>query len=79
MPDDYPRILSDIKRRIQQERLRAVMAANASMLLLYWDLGRVILERQQAAGWGSKIIDRLSHDLRETYPDMKGLSPRNLK
>lgn len=49
------------------------------MILLYWDIGRVILERQSAEGWGAKVIDRLSSDLREAFPDMKGLSPRNLK
>ncbi len=49
------------------------------MVLLYWDVGRVILERQSAEGWGAKVIDRLSSDLREAFPDMKGLSPRNLK
>ena len=47
--------------------------------LLYWDIGRLILERQQNSGWGAKIIDRLSGDLRDAYPDMKGFSPRNLK
>ena len=49
------------------------------MVLLYWDIGRMILERQDRAGWGAKVIDRLSADLRAAYPDMKGLSPRNLK
>jgi predicted nuclease of restriction endonuclease-like (RecB) superfamily len=49
------------------------------MVLLYWDIGRVILDRQEREGWGAKIIDRLSADLREAYPEMKGLSPRNLK
>ena len=56
-----------------------VMAANAAMVLLYWDIGRMILDRQERAGWGTKVIDRLSADLRAAYPDMKGLSPRNLK
>ena len=49
------------------------------MVLLYWDIGRTILARQDKAGWGAKVIDRLSVDLREAFPDMKGLSPRNLK
>ena len=49
------------------------------MVLLYWDIGHMILERQQNSGWGAKIIDRLAADLREAYPDMKGFSPRNLK
>ena len=79
LPDSYAAILREIKERIQTERLRVVMAANAAMVLLYWDIGRMILTRQKEEGWGAKIIDRLSTDLRETYPDMKGLSPRNLK
>ncbi len=55
------------------------MAANAAMVLLYWDIGRLILDRQQREGWGAKVIDRLSADLREAFPDMTGFSPRNLK
>jgi len=79
MPVDYAAVLGEIKRRIQEERLRVVMAANSAMVMLYWDIGRLILDRQEKEGWGAKIIDRLSADLCETYPDMKGLSPRNLK
>ena len=79
LPSDYAAILSDLKQRIQQERLRTVMAANAAMVLLYWDIGRTILERQDREGWGARVIDRLSTDLRDAFPDMQGLSPRNLK
>ena len=79
LPIGYTAVLGEIKRRIQDERLRVVMAANSAMVMLYWDIGRLILDRQQVEGWGAKIIDRLSADLREAYPDMKGLSPRNLK
>lgn len=78
MPRGYAETLGEIKQRIQQERLRAVMAANSAMVLLYWDIGQLILTRQEREGWGAKVIDRLSADLRETYPEMKGLSPRNL-
>jgi len=76
---DYMAVLGEIKARIQSERLRVTLAANASMVLMYWDIGRVILERQAQEGWGAKVIDRLSHDLMAAFPDMKGLSPRNLK
>lgn len=48
------------------------------MILLYWEMGRTILARQEREGWGAKVIDRLSVDLREVFPDMSGLSPRNL-
>ncbi|MEK7656437.1 MAG: PDDEXK nuclease domain-containing protein, partial [Elusimicrobiota bacterium] len=79
MPRGYSEMLSALKERIGHERQRVVFAANTAMIVLYWDIGRAILERQDLKGWGSKVIDRLSHDLREAYPDMKGFSPRNLK
>jgi predicted nuclease of restriction endonuclease-like (RecB) superfamily len=79
LPGDYAETLGDIKRRIGEARLRTVLSANSAMVLLYWDIGRVILARQKDAGWGAKVIDRLSADLRDAFPDMKGLSPRNLK
>ena len=79
LPTDYSNVLGEIKRRIENERLRTVMAANSAMVLLYWDIGRMILERQDREGWGSRVIDRLAADLREAFPDMQGLSPRNLK
>jgi len=53
--------------------------ANAAMVLLYWDIGWMILDRQERAGWGTRVIDRLAADLRDAFPDMKGFSPRNLK
>jgi predicted nuclease of restriction endonuclease-like (RecB) superfamily len=79
LPGGYVEILSLIKERILQERLRTVLAANSAMILLYWDVGRMILERQDLEGWGAKVIDRLAADLRGAFPDMQGLSPRNLK
>jgi hypothetical protein len=79
LPNGYGDLLSEIKRRIGNERLRTVMAANSAMVMLYWDIGGLILERQEREGWGAMIIDRLSADLRKDYPDMSGLSPRNLK
>lgn len=79
LPEGYAEILIEIKARIQQERLRVVLAANSTMILLYWDIGQMILKRQYQAGWGAKIIDRLAKDLQETFPDLKGFSSRNLK
>ena len=79
LPESYAAVLGEIKKRIQTERIRVVMAANAAMVLLYWDIGRLILERQADEGWGARVIDRLSADLREAFPDMQGLSARNLK
>jgi len=79
LPRGYAKTLVEIKQRIQHARLRVVLAANSAMILLYWDIGRVILERQARAGWGSKVIDRLAADLREAFPDTRGFSPRNMK
>jgi predicted nuclease of restriction endonuclease-like (RecB) superfamily len=79
LPADYVATLTGIKQRVSAQRLRVVIAANATMVELYWDIGRTILDRQQNAGWGAKVIDRLSADLRAAYPDMQGFSPRNLK
>lgn len=78
LPSGYGETLRELKSRIQQTRLRTVLAANAALIQLYWDLGRTILDRQAREGWGAKVVDRLSADLREAFPDMSGLSSRNL-
>ncbi|SEF69183.1 PDDEXK nuclease domain-containing protein [Thauera chlorobenzoica] len=78
-PDGYAAVLGEFKERIRRERLRVVLASNAAMVLLYWDIGERILDKQHHEGWGAKVIDRLSADLQEAFPDMKGFSPRNLK
>ena len=78
LPVDYSVWLADLQR-IQHERLRVILASNSAMVLLYWDIGQRILEKQNIQGWGTKIIDRLSADLHKTFPEMKGFSPRNLK
>jgi predicted nuclease of restriction endonuclease-like (RecB) superfamily len=78
-PDGYTDWLSELKARIHSARQRATLAVNRELVLLYWQIGRDILDRQEAQGWGAKVIDRLSHDLREAFPEMKGFSPRNLK
>lgn len=79
LPSDYGPFLEDLKARIQAARVKAVLSANREMVLLYWDIGRGILQRQKAQGWGSKVVERLAQDLSRAFPDMKGLSPRNLK
>ncbi len=78
MPADYVATLTEIKERIRIERIRVAMSANATMVMMYWEIGRIILGRQEAEGWGAKVIDRLSADLREEFPDMQGISARNL-
>jgi predicted nuclease of restriction endonuclease-like (RecB) superfamily len=78
LPTDYPVALREIKSHLRGARVRAVLAANVMVIEAYWHTGRIILQRQQEAEWGAKVIDRLSADLREEFPDMGGLSSRNL-
>jgi predicted nuclease of restriction endonuclease-like (RecB) superfamily len=79
MPEDYSVSLGEIRQQIQHSRLKAALSANAALILLYWEIGQQILLRQGQEGWGAKVIDRLSFDLKEAFPDMQGFSPRNLK
>lgn len=78
-PSGYADWLTDLKRRIHSAQQRATLAVNRELVLLYWQIGRDVLERQSREGWGAKVVDRLAHDLRAAFPDMKGFSPRNLK
>ncbi len=79
LPTDYANWLSALKSRIHDARLRASLAVNRELVLLYWQIGREILDRQGKQGWGTKVIDRLAADLRQEFPDIKGFSSRNLK
>lgn len=78
-PEGYAEWLVELKTRIHTAQQRAALAVNRELVLLYWKIGRDILERQSQQGWGSKVIDRLSQDLRSAFPEMKGFSPRSLK
>ena len=78
-PDGYTDWVLALKERIHTAQQRAALAVNQELVLLYWQIGQDILTRQSAEGWGAKVIDRLAHDLRNDFPDMKGFSPRNLK
>jgi predicted nuclease of restriction endonuclease-like (RecB) superfamily len=67
-----------IVERVKTTRLNFVIQANQGMIELYWNIGNDILKKQEAEGWGARVIDRLSADLREEFPDMEGFSVRNL-
>jgi predicted nuclease of restriction endonuclease-like (RecB) superfamily len=75
----YEEFLRDLKARIRSAQIKAALSVNCELVLLYWRIGHDILERQEKQGWGAKVIDRLSSDLKREFPDMQGLSPRNLK
>ncbi len=75
----YAELLGLIKQRIQQGQTRAVFAANAELIRMYWDIGRMLHERQQQQGWGAAVIPRLSRDIRNELAEVKGFSERNIK
>jgi predicted nuclease of restriction endonuclease-like (RecB) superfamily len=79
LPTDYPDWLSQLKRDIAQSQQRAALSVNSELVQLYGRIGRDILQRQSAQGWGAKVIDRLAHDLKNAFPDMRGWSSSNLK
>jgi len=77
-PEGYADWLADLKTRIHSAQQRSALAVNRELVTLYWQIGRDILARQAEQGWGAKVIDRLAHDLRNTFPEMKGFSRANL-
>lgn len=77
--EEYADFLETIKSRIASARYKAARSVNKELLLLYHRIGTDILKRQEQYGWGAKVIDKLSHDLSISFPEMKGFSPRNLK
>ena len=79
MSDSYLNFIEEIKKEIENQRLKVVLNANSSMICLYWNIGRAILQKQEEEGWGAKVIDRMGKDLKDAFPDMSGFSPRNIK
>lgn len=75
----YGSLLTEIKDRIRQAQTRAALSVNAAMIGMYWDIGRMIHERQQLEGWGAGVIPRLATDLKNELPEEKGFSERNIK
>ncbi len=74
----YQQLFDAIKQEIQQAKLTTVVAVNQNMLLSYWKVGNMILQRQEAQKWGAKVIQQLEKDLKIAYPNLKGYSYRNL-
>ena len=75
----YRQVLADIKQRIRHAQTRAVMAVNAELIRLYWEIGALIDARQQQEGWGTGVIPTLARDLHNELPEEKGFSERNIK
>jgi predicted nuclease of restriction endonuclease-like (RecB) superfamily len=75
---DFAALLAEVKSRIQAAQIRAVLSVNSEPVRLYWDIGRIIDERQRRAGWGAAVIPRLAGKLKNEPPDVKGFSERNI-
>lgn len=75
----YRSLLSEIKIRLRQAQHRAALSANAEMIAMYWDIGRLIAARQKEEGWGAGVIPQLAADLKNELPEEKGFSERNIK
>ena len=74
----YEEFLRDLKARIRSAQIKAALSVNRELILLYWEIGKAILERQEHSGWGDAVLDRLSKDLMSAFPETQGLSRRNL-
>lgn len=78
LPANYTTCLPQLKQRVQAAQQRAVRSVNSELVLLYWQIGRDILDRQQAQSWCAKVNDRLAKDLHSAFRDMKRFSRSNL-
>ncbi|MGM0931101.1 MAG: PDDEXK nuclease domain-containing protein [Actinomycetota bacterium] len=78
LPNGYTDLLGELKNRVRTARTKALRAVNTELIELYWSIGHTILQRQEVESWGSGVLGRLADDLRAEFPEMKGLSRRNL-
>jgi predicted nuclease of restriction endonuclease-like (RecB) superfamily len=78
LPAGYGKFLEDIKQRIRAAQVRATLSANRELITLYWDIGKGIIERQRAEGWGKAVVERLAKDLQKEFPGITGFSPLNV-
>ena len=78
LPHTYAQVFNDLKIRIRQSQIKAALSVNRHLIKLYWHIGKVIVERQHAEGWGKSVVEHLAHDLHREFPDIAGFSPRNI-
>ncbi|MDQ7839251.1 MAG: PDDEXK nuclease domain-containing protein [Thermodesulfobacteriota bacterium] len=78
LPANYIEFLADIKERVRTAQVGATLAANRELIRLYWDIGKAIVERQKAEGWGRAVVERLAKDLQREFPGIEGFSPPNI-
>jgi hypothetical protein len=74
----YVRFVAELKARVEAARISAARRINAELVLLYWDIGRGIVDKQKALGWGESVVEEVSADLRREFPGMTGFSARNI-
>lgn len=79
LPSAYAPLLADLKARVRAAQVKAAVSVNRELILLYWHIGREILQAQRAEGWGAKVVERLAKDLASEFPEMGGFSSLNLK
>jgi predicted nuclease of restriction endonuclease-like (RecB) superfamily len=75
---EYRQFIKDLKARVLSARLSAARSVNRDLILLYWDIGRGIVEKQQVLGWGDAVVEMVAVDLRQAFPEMRGFSPANV-
>lgn len=75
----YITLITELKTQIQTARIKASLAVNRELILLYFKIGKSILEKEIEEGWGTKITERISQDLQKSFPEMKGLSYTNIR
>lgn len=77
-PVSYALLLDDLKERIRGAQVRAALSVNRELIALYWDIGRIIVARQKAEGWGKSVVDQLARDLQAEFPGVSGFSASNV-
>lgn len=78
VPSGYAAVLEDIKQRIRTAQIKASLSVNRELIKLYWSIGKTIVERQTAKGWGKAVVDRLAKDIQQEFPTTGGWSPSNV-
>ena len=76
---DYKIWINELKNQVRSVQIKAAIAVNSELIKFYWELGKMISEKQEFYSWGEKLIEQISKDLKEEFPDMKGFSTRNIK
>lgn len=78
LPPGYAILLADLKARVRSAQLRAAVSVNGELIVLYWDIGKAIVEAQKTKGYGKLVVERLAADLQNAFPGIKGFSPQNV-